>query len=233
MRRGKTPWRITLILVLLIALQLGWRHPKLAATPQLRALPTPPPRDIVAVASLGDPAFAAKLLMIWLQGFDRQGGQSLSFQTLDYRRLRQWLQLILDLDPTASYPLVAASRVYSEVADDTRRAEMLDFVSQAYRKDPARRWPWLAHAVFVARYKMGNKTLAFELADVLTAYADPGVVPAWARQLAIFTRAGMGEKDAARALLGALLASGEITDAAEHALLSRHWRQLSAPFTPP
>ena len=63
------------------------------------------------VASLGEAGAAARLMAIWLQGFDTRGGNLLPYQRLDYSRLIAWLDAILELDPRGGYPLFAAARV--------------------------------------------------------------------------------------------------------------------------
>jgi hypothetical protein len=51
-------------------------------------------------------------------------------------------------------------------------------------------------------------------------------VPAWARQMEIFLRMGQNDLDTARALLGALLASGQIHDDNELRFLALTLKEL-------
>lgn len=228
--RDVRPWRYGapgnyLLLALLISVHLAWRAglPPLAATP--RALPPPPAHALANVAALGDPIALAKSAMLWLQAFDSQAGTDIALVELDYTRVIEWLKLCLRLDPRAQYPLLAASRLYAEVPDRARSRQMLDFVQRAFADDPARRWPWLAHAVYVARHRLHDKALALEYARTLAAAISPAI-PHWARQLEIFVLEDMGELEAAKILLGGLLASGQITDPHEHRLLAERLQTL-------
>lgn len=209
-----------------LAAQLYWHHrlpPPSAAATELAA---PPPQPVLEVAAAGDPTSFAKVLMLRLQAFDNQPGISIPFRALDYGRVIAWLRAILRLDERASYPLLAAARLYGEVSDPARQRLMLEFVREEFLKDPNRRWPWMAHAVFVARHRLHDMPLALRYADALAAHVtDPGVPP-WVTQMNIFVRVDMGETEAAKVLLGGLLESGRITDPAEQRFLMRRLQEL-------
>ena len=224
-REGPRPLR-TLFAVAL-ALQLLW-HGMQPSPPRVAApLPAAPSRDVMQVLAAGDTVLAARLSMLWLTSIDRQPGLSLPYAALDYARLRDWLALILALDPTAQYPLLAASRLYGEVADPVRSRQMLDFVASEFAADPARRWPWLAHAVVLAQHRLHDGALARRYARQLASAPAAGI-PDWARQLEIFVLEDIGEYEAAQILLGGLLASGQIRDPQERAFLSRRLAAIAA-----
>ena len=198
-----------------IALQLGLH----AAAPQARAtapdLLPPPATSLLRLASLGEPIALAKVLMLHLQAFDYQSGSKVPYQELDYARVEAWLARILELDPEGQYPLLAASRLYAEVPDETRQRSMLDFVYRAYLQDPNRRWPWLAHATFLAKHRLKDMDLALKYAGALQKYTSAKDVPAWVTTMEIFIREDMNELETARVMIGGLLASGRISDRAE------------------
>jgi hypothetical protein len=217
----------------LLVLQILWHASRPVASRAAQDLPAPLPLTVGSVLALGDPPVLAKLTMLWLQAFDTQAGVRMALSDLDYARVTGWLQLVLGLDARAQYPLLAASRLYAEVPDDARSRHMLDFVARAFAEDPARRWPWLAHAVYLARHRLQDSTLALRYARELTVSSAPEI-PHWARQLEIFVLEDRGEIDAAKILLGGLLASGKITDPHEQWFLSRRLQDLEqrAPSAP-
>ena len=191
------------------------------------ALPPAPDPAVARVLAFGDTVLGAKAVMLWLLCFDQQPGVSLPYRSLDYARLRDWLALALELDPQAQYPLLAASRLYGEVADPARSRVMLDFVDEAFALDPARRWPWLAHAVFVAQHRLHDNDRALRYARRLADARAPEI-PGWARQLQIFVLENIGELEAAQILLGGLLDSGQLTDPHERAFLARRRDDIAA-----
>jgi hypothetical protein len=220
------PRAVVLILLIALAAQIIWR----VASPEPRAaavdLPRPPSAAVLRLFSFGDPVTLARLLTFWLQAFDNQPGVSIPFRQLDYERVAQWLDRILELDPAADYPLLAAARVYAEVNDPARQRVMLEFVYRKFMEDPDRRWPWLAHAVYVAKHRLQDLPLARGYARALARHASAHAVPHWARQLEIYVLEDMGEIEAARILIGGLLESGEITDAHELKFLEERLRRL-------
>lgn len=229
--RGR-PWREVprawpVLLAGMLVLQLGWQLAQLAPRARPVALPAAPSPALLTLLTGGDAPLAARGVMLWLTSFDRQPGLSLPYAALDYARLRDWLALALALDPRAQYPLLAASRLYGEVADPARSRVMLDFVSAAFDADPAHRWPWLAHAVIVAQHRLEDPALARRYARQLADAPGAGI-PGWARQLEVFVLEQIGEVEAARILLGGLLASGQVTDAHERAFLTRRLAELTA-----
>ena len=220
------PVGVRVVLVLALAVQIGWHA--LRPPPQASAgdLPPAPVVALARVAAFGEPLVLPKTLMLWLQAFVNQPGVSLPFRDLDYGRVIDWLSLILDLDPRGQYPLLAASRVYAEVPVESMRRQMLEFVYRRFHEDPERRWPWLAHAAIVARHRLGDLPLALRYARAITEEAEGA--PHWARDMSVIVLEDMGELEAARLLIGGLLDSGRITDAHEIEFLSRKLEALAA-----
>jgi hypothetical protein len=204
------------------------------APPQAKAADLPPAPSIAALrlASFGDPIALAKALMLYLQAFDYQSGSRVPYRDLDYGRLEDWLARILELDPRGQYPLLAASRLYSEVPVESKQRSMLEFVFRQFLLDPDRRWPWLAHATVIAKHRLGDLPLALRYARAMQRYAVGRDVPPWARQMEIFILEDMNELEAARLVIGAYLESGTVKDPAELRFLDQRLRQLEAAMPP-
>jgi hypothetical protein len=197
------------------ALQVLWHLTLKPPSASAEALAPPPPAIALRLLGLGETVAVAKVLMLQLQAFDYQSGTRVSFQQLDYARVQAWLALILELDPGGQYPLLAASRLYAEVPDETRQRSMLDFVYRQYLLDPNRRWPWLAHATFLAKHRLKDIPLARKYAATLQKYTTDKNVPPWVTTMEIFMLEDLNELETARVMIGGLLASGRITDRGE------------------
>ncbi len=210
---------------ILLVVQVAWRAQQPPAQATIGPLPPPPPVAVLEAAALGEPVPVAGLLNLWLQAADDGAGASLPFAQLDYARLEAWLETLLALDPAAAYPLLAASHIYAQVPDPARQRRMLDFVYRAFLADPDRRWRWLAHAALLARHRLHDTPLALHYARALARHARAPEVPAWARELSVLLLADMGELEAARVELGALLASGSLTDPRERQFLTQRLLQ--------
>jgi len=211
-----------------LALQLGL-HAALPG-PEAKApdLLPPPPVALLRLASFGEPIALAKILMLQLQAFDYQSGTRVPYKDLDYSRVEAWLARILELDPRGQYPLLAASRLYAEVPDEARQRSMLDFVYRQYLLDPNRRWPWLAHAAFLAKHRLKDMGLALKYAAALHKYTTAKDIPAWALTMEAFIREDLNELETERVMIGGLIASGRITDPSELRFLDGRLREIEA-----
>lgn len=212
--------------------QLCWHALRPEPQAEAQALPAPPALAYLQLISLGDPAVLGKLLMLWLQAFDNQPGISIPFWDLDYPKVIGWLERILALDPKGQYPLLAASRLYSEVPDEVKQRQMLEFVYEHFFQDPNHRWPWLAHAVYIAKHRLHDLPLALRYAQAIAAYATGEQVPHWAQQMQIFVLEDIGEIESAKVLIGGLLESGTITDPQELQFLMNRLKEIEARLSP-
>ena len=218
------PRTVCAALAAALALQVVWQLAQPRPIARAQALAVPPAVAALRLASLGEPVALAQLMTLYLQAFDNQPGISIPFLELDYQRVTQWLATILALDPLTQYPLLMASQVYAQVPDQARTRAMFDFVYQQFVRDPNRRWRWLAHASLVAKHRLKDQSLALHYAREIARLA-PGA-PGWARQMHIFMLEDNGELESAKILLGALLASGEITDARELHFLTERLEEI-------
>jgi len=184
-----------------------------------RKLPPAPTAQALRLASFGEPETLARVAMLYVQSFDLG-------PKLDYSRLIAWLGTLLALDPRSQYPLFAASRVYAEIPDPQRARQMLEFIHEQYLLDPDRRWPWLAHAALLAKHRLHDLPLARRYAAAIDRHTKASGVPLWARQMEVFILEDMNELEAARVLLGGLLASGQIHDADEARFLRQKLEEL-------
>ena len=161
------PLPVLAVLIASLVIQVCWSHARPRAAATAEALPDAPDTRLLHLYGLGEPDALAKILMLWLQAFDNQPGVSIPFARLDYARVVNWLDALLDLDNRFQYPLLSASRVYTETPDDAGKRQMLEFVHRRFREDPERRWPWMAHAVYVAKHRIKDLQLALKYANAL------------------------------------------------------------------
>lgn len=206
------------ILIVLIAAffgQIYWSSFRPLAMVSIKVLPEPPSQIESQLMSLGDPITISKIFMLWLQAFDNQPGISVPFKKLDYRLVISWLERILALDPKGQYPLLAAGRIYGVVEDESKKRQMLEFISEQFSKDPNRRWPSMVHAIYVAKHRLKDYPLALKFAHSVSQQVTAIDIPPWVKQMEIYVLEDMGEIESAKILIGGLLESGAITDAHE------------------
>ena len=220
------PFGIWGVLGALLAAQIAWQTVRHPGTPAAADLPPPPQPGALRIASFGEPEAAARVAMLYLQTVDFSAGQALPYRNLDYPRLIGWLTAILELDPRSDYPLFSAARIYAEVPDPERARIALEFVYQAFLRDPNRRWPWLAHAALLAKHRLNDLALARRYAAAIDRHATAADVPLWAKQMEIFILEDMNELEASKIMIGGLLASGTLRDPAEARFLAQRLEEL-------
>ena len=214
------------VLVAALVLQISLQAMRPAPSAQAEALGRPPTAVTLRALSFGEPIALASLLTLQLQAYDNQPGISIPFAQLDYGRVIAWLESILGLDPVSQYPLFMAAQLYGQVPDAAKQRQMCNFVRREFEQDPNRRWRWLAHCAIMAKHRLHDMPLALAYADAIARSATQA--PSWARQMRIFVLEDMGEIEAAKILLGGLLASGEVTDPREIHFLMERLKDLEA-----
>ncbi len=222
----RVPIPVPAVVAAALILQIGMRAAEQRPTAMATDLPAPPSQMILATAAFGEPIGLAQGLTLYIQAFDTQPGISIPFKDLNYDRIESWLTSILALHPTGQYPMLLASQVYSQVPDQNRQRQMLEFAYRQFEHDPVRHWRWLAHAALVAKHSLHDLPLALRYARALAQRADHGSVPGWARQMHIFLLEDMGEYESAKILLGGLLANGTVTDPHEILFLMERLKAL-------
>lgn len=216
------------LLLLCLAVQITVQALRQAAAPAAGDLPPAPRPAALRLASFGEPEAGARLAMLYVQSVDFDAGHALSYRNLDYDRLIGWLRAVLALDPRSSYPLFAAARVYAEVPDARRARLALEFVYDSFQEDPNRRWPALAHAALLAKHRLHDLPLARRYAAAVARQATASEVPLWAKQMEIFILEDMNELEAAKIMIGGLLASGTLRDPQEARFLAQRLEELEA-----
>ena len=130
-------------------------------------LPTVPGAITLSSLALGDKVVFAKAITLWLQAFDNQKGQSISFRELDYDKVVAWLRTILTLDSRTQYPLLNAAQVYTSYNDKDKILTMIEFIHEQFLLEPATRWEWMATATTLAKNKVEDLDLALKYAHDL------------------------------------------------------------------
>ena len=209
-----------------IAGQIGWQATRHAGAPAASDLPPAPSAAALRLAGFGETAALSRLAMLWLQTFDSRGDNNIPYQRLDYARLTAWLRAILGTDPRSGYPLFVAARIYAENPDPEKARRMFEFVYEEFLRDPNARWAALAQVALLAKHRLSDLPLARRYASAIQRLTTDPTIPSWARQMEIFILEDMNELEAAKIMLGGLLATGRIKDADEQRFLQGRLEEI-------
>lgn len=182
------------------------------------ALKAPPSERFLHAATRAEPALAAQILSLYIQGYDATPGVAGTLRRLDYPTLAAWLRAVSRLDPDSTYAAQLAL-LYSRIEDPGRKRQMLTLIAENFARTPQRHWRAMAEAAIIARHELKDISLALRYVELLERHANGPDVPGWAQQMHALLLADIGEHERARIVLGALLASGKVHNAHELRLL--------------
>ncbi|MDH5394529.1 MAG: hypothetical protein OEY11_15195 [Gammaproteobacteria bacterium] len=203
-----------LLLVPVFICILVWRDSEQSKKPAIVQLAEAPSSLSLQFMAASDSAFSYRLVLFWLQQFDVQSGQYISYRQLDYQKLTDWLEALSVLEPESQYPLLLAARVYSRVADTEKVRTVLAYIFKKFLQNADKNWRWLAEATVIARHTLKDQPLALKYATAL-ADSSSSEIPHWARDIRLIILEDMGEVEQVKLLVGALVASKTVTDANE------------------
>lgn len=183
-----------------------WRHSR-EILPAWNNVPPAPSETVSAMGGLGDQGVAYRMSGYAIQNFGNVGGRFESLKNYDYATLEKWFFAAQKLDERGNYIPFLAAYYYGAVEE---KPEALRHIISFLRADGARpypqKWRWLAHAAYLARYKLNDLPWSLELARELAALPAEDMAP-WARQMPAFVQLQMGNKEAAYEIMVRMLAT--------------------------
>ncbi|MDH5516905.1 MAG: hypothetical protein OEY36_03670, partial [Gammaproteobacteria bacterium] len=90
--------RLWLMLGLVLLVIFFWRSTESYKKPQITKLSAAPLHISGKLLEASDRAFGYRLLLFWLQQFDVQSGQYISYRDLDYQNLISWLEFLSKME---------------------------------------------------------------------------------------------------------------------------------------
>ena len=222
------PKSTVLMLVIALLLQISSHQHFYNSQGNVNTLDPPVSKSIFDLIYLGEDITAAYVSSIWLQSFDNQPGIRLPYSALDYYNVSLWLALIESLNQKSHYPQLLAAYSYASIPHPNKQRVMLEYIQQSFKRNPTKNWRWLAHAAIIAKHDLNDLPLALEYATDLQQLVKREEIPYWVKDLPIVFLENMGKHEAARILVGGLIANGEIHDPFELAYLQQKFDELSS-----
>ena len=225
MRRGERrvaqlPRPLLTGFVLMFFLQLICHHFNQSdAASSYRSLTRPYSAEVYRVLSIGSERLLSALLAVRIQLHDNQAGQHLRYNLMDYSILVEWLERISELDPGSEYPMLLASRIYTQTRDEQQLRQIIRYIEREFDTNPPLHWRRLAEVVVIARHQLDDLELALRLSEKIAAQPLGAIIPHWARDLQFLVLAELNELEAAITIIQAMLVSGSISDVDERHFL--------------
>ena len=184
-------------------LQAGWE-----------GVPPAPSSQVARALALGDGQFLYRAATFVLQNMGDEGGGVTPLKDYDYQRLGQGFSLLDRFDQKSEFLPVLVGYYFSQSQNPEDVRVVISFLAHIAIRDPVRNWRWMAHAIYLARHRVKDMNLALSLAYRMAAFKSPEI-PVWAQQMPAFVLADVGEKEAARDLMEAILDSQRDLDPSE------------------
>ncbi len=176
-------------------IQAGWE-----------GVPPAPSYQVAKALALGDGEFLYRSATFVLQNMGDEGNRVTPLKDYDYQRLGHWFSLLDQFNPKSEYLPVLVGYYFSQSQNPDDVRIVISFLAHIAIRDPDRNWRWMAHAIYLARHRVKDMNLALALAYQMAAMKSPEI-PVWAQQMPAFVLADVGEKEAARDLMEAILDS--------------------------
>lgn len=185
--------------------------------PGALSLAEPPRAGALRLQAMGDGQAAFRAHALRLQHLGNLGGRIVPYKDIDYPRVAAWFRVLDRLDARADVVPSTAALLYGNTQTPGELRPIVAYLAQHARRAPGREWRWMAHAIYLARHRLGDGELALKLARELSAF-DAETIPGWARHMEVIVLAEVGRERAARALVTRLLG-----DAGDVAPAERRW----------
>lgn len=179
-------------LLLFLWLQIGFWVATREELPDMGIVPDVPGRVAVKALSFGDEEFYFRLLALDIQNAGDTFGRFTELYKYDFRKLAAWFSLLDTLDNDSDYMPFIASYYYSQTQYVPDVRYIVDYLYEHSYARPAKKYWWLAQAVYLAQHKLNDNDLAMKMAEPLEK-ADNA--PFWVRQLPAFVHEKRGEMD--------------------------------------
>lgn len=166
----------------------------------------PVPSETGALSfSIGDKQMAYRSFGLMLQNIGNIGGRSAALDSYNFDMLSGWFLLEDGLDPESDYVPMLAAYYFGGTPDETQLDPVIEYLATVGQRKGKEKWRWLAHAVYLSRFKQKDLDKALELSYILAAKAERENLPHWAKQMPAFILSQQGDKQAAKELLLTML----------------------------
>lgn len=187
-------------MVVLLGAQIALAWKLRYEVPHRDLLPPPPSRSMAAVAAFGDRQFFFRRAALGLQEAGDTGGRIVPIGAYDSATVLGWLHLLQELDPRSIVPVSLAAGIFGFSQDYSKVPPIIGFICEAVALDPEKRWRFLNDAIYLAKGRLKDSRIAFDVAVQLSGYG-PDVVPQIAALSPAFVLEQEGEMQRAQAIV--------------------------------
>lgn len=168
-------------------------------------VPPTPSESAALFYGYGDRELTYRNIAMMLQNAGDTGGRTTNLKDYDYQTIEDWLWLSNKFNNKAGHIPTLAAYYFGAAKENDQLKHLVDYLAHVGLDNQNERWRWLAHAVFLARFKLEDQPRALELAQKLASISDEHM-PGWTKVMPAYVMNTMGNKKEARDLFLLILA---------------------------
>jgi hypothetical protein len=159
-------------------------------------VPPAPNAHTASLTALGDDQLAYRFYGLMIQHLGNTGGHFRPLKNYNYKRLEPWFETMDHLDPKSNFMPVLAAYYFGGTQNPDQLDYVIPYLQKVGQRSSGEKWRWLAHAVYLARYRQNNLDLALRMAKELSNnYRDD--MPEWVKRMPASIHVAKGDKQAA------------------------------------
>lgn len=194
------------VFITALILNMGFWYKARTVLPKWNNVPPAPGKFAMSANALGDEQVAYRMTGYFLQNTGNVGGNYELLSLYNFDTLEQWFYLSEKFDERGNYVPFLAAYYFGGLENPPEKLDpVIRYLGHHGQLKIPQKWRWLAHAVYLSRYKQSDMEKALKYANILHDL-DVEMAP-WARQMPAFVTLGMGNKQAAYELMVRMLAS--------------------------
>ena len=207
------PWLLLVIFMLVLSLQI-LSHQLVGQEygVEYKELAKPFSESTYRGLSMGSEQLISYLLSLRLQLHDNQAGRHIRYDFIDYDLLIGWLKTIQQINSASEYPMLLASRIYSQTPDKSQMRKILKYINDSFLINPELFWRNQAEATVIAKHRLGDLQLALDMAEKLFRLPASLEIPQWARDMHFLLLADLNEFETTIIIIKSILESDTVKD---------------------
>lgn len=167
-------------------------------------VPPAPSQATAGMMALGDGQLAYRMTGLMLQNFGNTWGESRNLHDYDYNRLKDWFFMADHLDPVSNFVPSLAAFYFGATDRKDQLTSVIDYLTVVGQEPQPEKWRYLAHAVYLARFKQEDMAKALDLANMLAGLPRDDL-PMWAKSMPAFVMTASGDRESAYNLMVSIL----------------------------
>ena len=173
-----------LLFVALFCQYLFWFFKSSNVNPTFIITPLPPSKTEMSILSFGDKEMLYRIYAFQLQNAGDTFGNTIPLKDYDFNKLEKWFYALSELDGKSEYVPSIAGFYYSASQNPEDNKHIVRYLVDFADKNPSKFWRWYITATYLARHKLKDEKLAFNISRKLLKVENDNI-PAISRVLSL------------------------------------------------